>query len=394
MNKLVELRVELPVRVERELCSRFRCTKSHCDACARVCPVPGAVRLVEEGAAEITDECVGCGACASACPNGAIRPIESDSRLAERIRNRVRPGAAFRISCSRAEGRVDLVLPCLSRLTEALLLEPIQGGAGRVELLDPDCSGCGLKQAAPQWNKTLDFSGALCEAAGLGADRVARVPVRSGKATEKRASSGSPHPRRAMFRAIADKWKASGASAAPREGEPEQKPAQTFREIVRQPRENLKRTELLRVLRALPGAKVESKVAPVAGIPLAQLEVKRHCVGCNVCETLCPVGALRRREDEGSFTLDFDPALCTGCGVCEAACFYKAIRLREAVDLSVLFERRGVTLISAARRKCGACQETFLDDSSEFCPSCLVSGRRRDMLARRFLLGGNQSARS
>ncbi|WP_416336464.1 4Fe-4S dicluster domain-containing protein [Dechloromonas sp. A34] len=91
MDKSINFQPEAAVRVESTLCARFRCTKSHCDACTIVCPVPGAVLLSDEGAA-ITAACVGCGACVSACPNGALRPQENDARLVERIRERIQPG--------------------------------------------------------------------------------------------------------------------------------------------------------------------------------------------------------------------------------------------------------------------------------------------------------------
>lgn len=391
MDKSIKTQPEAAVRVESTLCARFRCTKSQCAACAIVCPVPGAVCLADEGAA-ITAACVGCGACVSACPNGALRPLEDDARLVERIRQRIQPGAVFRIACNRAQGEADLVLPCLARLTEALVLDPIRGGALQVVLMEPGCSSCGLVKAAAQWEQVMAFADVLCAAASLAPERVVRLLVPRGKAAEARRSATAPNPRRAMFRAIAERWKASGeadASVSVAAGPPE-----PFRDIVQRHSANPKRTDLLQVLATLPGATVVSTVVPAATVPLAQLEVDSRCVGCNVCETLCPVGALAHRDDGGNYTLELDAAHCTGCRVCEAACYQKALRVRDTVDIAVLFEPRRVTLVSAPRRTCRTCGESILGDSSESCPTCRVSGDRRDAIARRFFVGGNQSDRS
>ncbi len=387
MNSLIEVGLEAPVQLDSTLCSRFRSTKSECAACAVVCPVPGAVRLGEEGAV-INAACVGCGACVSACPNGAIRLLENDEGMAQRIGQQMPTGEMFRIACMRAQGRADLVLPCLSRLTEALVLEPIRRGAKRVELCAPDCSGCGLKKAAPQWQRTLAFSQALCETAGLGAARVSSVRVPVGDAAEIRLPAGTPNSRRRLFGAIAERWKASGEVPLEVEAVDEAE-AEVFRDIVQRHSENSKRTDLLRVLDALPGLQVTSKEVLTVDVPLAHLEVDHRCVGCNVCETLCPTGALKHREEGGTYTLEFNVAQCTGCRVCELACYHQALHIRETVDLSLLFDRRSVTLVSARPATCRACDERILGAASEFCPACQVSGDRRDAVARRFFSGGN-----
>ncbi|WP_310450390.1 4Fe-4S dicluster domain-containing protein [Sulfuritalea sp.] len=302
---------------------------------------------------------------------------------------KVRTGEVFRFACSRAKGRAEMVLPCLSRLTEALVLEPIRRGAQRVELCAPDCSGCGLRKTAQQWERTLAFSQALCEAAGLGVARISSVQVQVGDAEEIRLPARTPNARRRLFGAIAERWKTSGdapplAAEVVDEVEPE-----PFRDIVQRHSENSKRTDLMRVLDALPGLTVTSKVVPTVGIPLAQLEVDQRCVACNVCETLCPTGALTHREEAGNYALDFDAAQCTGCRICELACYHQALHLRETADLALLFQRSRVTLITDKLSKCQGCGERILGTAAKFCPACQVSGDRRDSVARLFFSGGN-----
>ncbi|MBI4741374.1 MAG: 4Fe-4S dicluster domain-containing protein [Betaproteobacteria bacterium] len=394
MDRRDNFQPEAPVQVDSTLCSRYRSTKSPCAACAVVCPVPGAVRLAEEGAV-IGNACLGCGACVSACPNGALRLLpDGDARFSARIRERVQPSAVFRMACVRADGEAELLVPCLSRLTEALVMEPLRGGASRVELRSPDCSACGLAKAAPQWRKVVEFTQALCATAGLAVDRVAGVRTSVGKARESQPAAGAANPRRAMFRAVAERWEAIDVAQATSTATPPA-PPEAFRQIVQRHAENPKRIALLEVLSTLPGAQPRShvlpNVLPVAAIPVAQLEADSRCVGCNVCETLCPVSALAHREEAGNYVLELDAARCTGCRICEAVCYYQAIHVRATVDLAVLFDHSRIALVAAPKRTCRTCGESFLGESADRCPSCRQSGDRRDAVARRFFAGGSQS---
>jgi len=59
-----------------------------------------------------------------------------------------------------------------------------------------------------------------------------------------------------------------------------------------------------------------------------------RCVGCRMCEKLCPYGA--HRIEEGKSTVI--EALCKGCGVCAAACLRRAITMRHFTDDQIMAE--------------------------------------------------------
>jgi heterodisulfide reductase subunit A len=84
--------------------------------------------------------------------------------------------------------------------------------------------------------------------------------------------------------------------------------------------------------------------------PLTVTIDEELCVGCGLCEDMCPYGApeLYDRE-EGGTKARIVEALCHGCGTCAASCPQKAITARQFTDDQVFSE-----LVSALAR--GSCR--------------------------------------
>jgi len=56
------------------------------------------------------------------------------------------------------------------------------------------------------------------------------------------------------------------------------------------------------------------------------------CIGCGLCEELCPYGAPRVEEGKSKIV----DVLCRGCGVCAAECPRRAITMRHYSDQQFL----------------------------------------------------------
>lgn len=374
--------------IENRLCSRFRTSKSDCSLCADLCPV-NAISISEKGA-EIQGGCIDCGVCISACPNGAFMINGSDDKkIIGEIGAKVKGQGlkVFRVSCEHGDGSSDLTVPCLSRLTEALLLAPVKTGVSTIEILRPSCEKCPNKKAAPHLDRVVKQVRSICEMLGIKKESisVAGTEFRENKNSEFRTPNSELNTisRREFFGSVRHKAMEVAAASIPDVENKDNGNKELFREAIQKRPENNKREMLLKLIKEIrsmtnnEGVTLNSEIqtqrveVPSSYSISADLEVSSGCTACGVCATLCPTGAITQQWTEGHYNLSYKPALCTNCSVCVSACMTKAIKIKERASLSLLLGMDEVSLFEATKKICAVCRNNFIGGDSEICPLCM-----------------------
>jgi len=95
------------------------------------------------------------------------------------------------------------------------------------------------------------------------------------------------------------------------------------------------------------------------------------CFGCNVCEHVCPGGAITRIEDGETVSIMFNPSWCSACNACASACLTGAITLTKGLSIAKFIDNKDVKLVELKLTICRECGMDFYSYSSELCPRCV-----------------------
>lgn len=350
------------LRIDSSACLPARSPLADCKACAEACPV--SVISVTERGPELNGSCLGCGQCAAHCPSDALHvqgfpelplPGQTSSVIHE-------------VDCWRvpeSESCADtLRVPCTAGLDASQLLSLNRlAGSNGIAVLDRGwCQACPASgQATHPAATAIQEANEILDEAGIQRDRRPRLEAQP--LPERKAASGIPDAkleRRVSRRGFLRQLGGEAVSARARLTEGF-RPAQSGPLI--SPVVPFRRLRLDEELKALTGTGHGPSTLP-------RLTVSAHCEGHGICAALCPTGALERRAEGGSSSLMLNAGLCIGCQLCERVCPEQAIRL-EAMYGGALFTE----LHRLTTQRCRDCGQSFgTDDAGEaVCTACRKS---------------------
>lgn len=248
-------------------------------------------------------DCISCHLCTAACPEGAIRGILPPPRLLNQT--------VIGLRCERVYRYGVAPIACVGAIPKAFL-EVASIRKRSVHLVTGPCERCEL---------CLGLT--LCE------QRIARVHETHSLTWHRSEQPFSEVPERRRLLA----W--LGRSFMPYRMK-----ATDYRELL--PAELISDADRIR---------------PV---------LTDRCVGCPVCEVVCPHHVFHRDETDTGVSYWVVEQRCTGCRKCMDSCPFRGVMLESA-------SQRSVRRVVLGRQKCPDCQEVFVGKPGA-CPRCIMIG--------------------
>ncbi|APV50600.1 hypothetical protein BWI17_13415 [Betaproteobacteria bacterium GR16-43] len=305
------------------LCAHARSGITGCTACIDICST-SAIAAKGDHVEVDAHLCMGCGACATVCPSGAMgyqfpRPADRGAQLKQLLAAYRHAGGAdacilfhngtdgrdaLAASAARGQGLPGRVIPLetwhVAAIGPDLLLSAVAFGASQVAVL---CAGSESPDYVRALREEMDFAQSIVSALGYAGVHFALVQAPAGVGLE------------AGLEALA--------------------PAATVREAGTFMVSNDKRTAIEfaveHLLRNAPQRREVIALAP--GAAYGEVVVDREkCTLCLACAGACPESALMDGVDQPM--LRFLERNCVQCGLCEKTCPEDAITLNPRLLLT------------------------------------------------------------
>ncbi len=359
-----------PISINHQRCSRVRSPLSKCSKCIEHCPKEGI--SIKNLKVELNDNCIQCGLCAAVCPTGAISIQEpTELNLYNYIEEAGKTSNIVVLTCSHNDNVSNnyFKVPCLGSLTLEFLLGidnlPLEI---HVVFSEEKCKGCivnGISSYLENIKKIekIEKDLGLLGGAIRSTEKAPKIKIK--KASDEEIDGERREFLFSIFKSV-KKLPNTAIKYVLGENEDNKK----SKAIVANP--TVRKYPILR--------KVFSNIE---GEELVNVEITDYpkpslvgvCNFCRACTILCPMGALKYKEEGDNLNLLLLKEACTGCGLCIEVCYYKALELK-AKKIEDFLSKEPSLLAAGTKQKCKVCNQIITaSETIEVCSSCLKLGR-------------------
>lgn len=347
-------------------CQRVLYRQSNCDACAQVCPSDAISFPLEP---QISDSCIDCGLCQVACPTEVFEDMfHTDQLLMDNLQIDVRQNTVqenLYIHCHQAQPHTkdSVFIKCTGHITENTLLAATLAGTKQILASTGRCKDCQLSKGAGLFKQA---AATYKQLAIQVANHHAEIKVRE---IPKQIEQKSTVSRREFFSKITNNVAKHAAQVVVEKG-------QNLRELLKidEEKDSGKRESPRRAaLRELLAAISETPRPEIAGTELPwkkMLVDEPNCVGCGICVSVCPTGALVKEVGGTELTRYINHALCTNCGLCAEACPQDIIRFEQPYVMQDIVQDSKEVVAVVPLNACVICGETIPVSEGEVCTTC------------------------
>lgn len=332
------------VSVNQDRCVLVRNRNSACHRCAEAC-TSGCISFGENGLEVDASLCVGCGTCTTVCPTGALEsksPSDADmlgncAKVHKKLSNEVV------IVCSakarRVSSSIDLekcvLVPCLGRVDESLLITMACAGVEKIVLVHDACDACSYRPGKAVARDVAATTKELFEAWDIPCDiEIGElVPVEC-RQTEGSYDSG----KRNALGSLLSQVKETTLDCMKNGDDCKTEKKLQFQRVTDDGTLPHFVPERRRQLLSVLAGRGEPQDVMVSTRLWGHVLIDNEkCSSCRMCATFCPTGAISKFEDdEGTIGIEHAPSICVKCRTCESICPEGALELSDdvfAVDL-------------------------------------------------------------